>query len=369
MVQGTAATELLTEFFSSGQADPADLDIEAVAFGTWRHQARDGRREPVVLVRTGQDCFEIHAHGGRAVVESIVGGLCSRGGCEQIAAEVLGGGRSPSIASLESRLIQAGGRRAAQILSRQLAGRFGADIHRLERLYESAAVGQAAAVAEAGEMLRRLDRAARIGLRLPSPWRVVLRGPVNVGKSSLVNALAGYARSLVSPLAGTTRDVLETSLILDGWELELMDTAGTREPAGAPGGSIEQAGIARGQAAAATADLVLDLLPAIAIEAEATPAVTGSSRRLLVGTKADLLSDAARDKLAGQVLLTSARFGAGLEQLAAAMIEQLVPEAAAGFLDGGVPVTAAERLALQQLQQRFDQLAVTPDSTGREPEA
>lgn len=323
----------------------------------------------MVLVRTAQDCFEIHAHGGRAVAESIMGGLGCGSGCEQTIANATENSHKQSTASLRDRLIQAGGWRAAQILSRQLAGRFAAEIHLLERLYAAAAAGRAAAAVEAREIIQRLDRAARIGLRLPSPWRVVLRGAVNVGKSSLVNAVAGYARSLVSPLAGTTRDILETRLVLDGWELDLIDTAGIREPAQPPGLPIEQAGITRGLAAATTADLLLHLLPAADIESRSTPAVADPCRRLVVATKADQLTEAARERLAGQVLLTSARTGEGLERLAAVIVDQLVPEAVAGLLDGGVPVTREEQLVVRALRERFARLAVTPDSTGREPEA
>ena len=72
--------------------------------------------------------------------------------------------------------------------------------------------------------------ASRVGLRLVKPWRVVVSGPVNAGKSSLVNALAGFSRSIVSAEPGTTRDVLETRIVLDGWEIDLIYTAGLREP-------------------------------------------------------------------------------------------------------------------------------------------
>ena len=79
-------------------------------------------------------------------------------------------------------------------------------------------------------------------------WRAA-----NVGKSSLVNALAGYQRSVVTETPGTTRDVVSASLAIDGWPVELIDTAGQRGVAD----PLEEQGIARGRLAVAAADLCL----------------------------------------------------------------------------------------------------------------
>src|SRR5207237_6999014 len=84
--------------------------------------------------------------------------------------------------------------------------------------------------------LRRLARLAqtqRLGRHLVEPFRVVIAGAANVGKSSLVNACAGFTRSLVSSIAGTTRDVVSTRIALEGWPVELVDTAGFHESASA----------------------------------------------------------------------------------------------------------------------------------------
>ena len=71
--------------------------------------------------------------------------------------------------------------------------------------------------------------ARSVGLRLVSGWRVVLAGRPNVGKSRLLNALAGYERAIVDPTPGTTRDVVTVRTALDGWPVELADTAGLRD--------------------------------------------------------------------------------------------------------------------------------------------
>ena len=105
-----------------------------------------------------------------------------------------------------------------------------------------------------------LARYAPLGRRLTAPWRVVVAGPPNVGKSSLVNALAGYQRSIVAPTPGTTRDVVTTRLAIDGWPVELADTAGVREATDA----LETQGVRLAREATAAADLCLWVLDASA---------------------------------------------------------------------------------------------------------
>lgn len=355
-VSGSAAARLLELLFVSRTAGLDQVAVGGVCFGSWQHQP-SGRTEPTVLTRTAANGWEIHAHGGRAVAESIVSGLCAAGGVEVSQQEWLDNPDSSADGSIQWRLMHAGGWREAQILSRQLSGQFDAEITSISQIIETADRSATAKLQQAQDDLRRLRRAGRIGQRLPTSWRVVLRGPVNVGKSSLVNALAGYARSLVSPLAGTTRDLLETRLTLDGWQIELVDTAGEQQQA-LVRGCTEQSGIERGRNAATTADLVLELR--LATELLKGPMLTedDSHRRLVVATKADLLPLGGTDAILedNAIILTSAQTRTGVDRLAETIIHRLVPEAVAGDLEQGVPITAKQIQCVAQLQKRLDQV-------------
>ena len=97
---------------------------------------------------------------------------------------------------------------------------------------------------------------AGLGRHLTRPWQVVIAGAPNVGKSSLANALAGYQRAVVSEIPGTTRDLVTTEIALEGWPVELIDTAGLREP----GEDLESQGIERALTAAGSADVCLWVL-------------------------------------------------------------------------------------------------------------
>ena len=92
-------------------------------------------------------------------------------------------------------------------------------------------------------------------MRLAEPFRVVLTGPPNVGKSSLLNALVGFDRSITLDMAGTTRDVLHANTVIAGLPIQFSDTAGIRDHAAVE--TIEREGIRQAQLAAGNADLLL----------------------------------------------------------------------------------------------------------------
>src|SRR4051812_5721203 len=197
----------------------------------------DGPGDEVIL-SAKESSWEIHSHGGRRVVRWIVELFLAHGFKE---VPGLPGGRSPVL----ELLTRATTERTASILLDQHHGSF-------RRAVESILVD----VETNSETLRRLADLAPLGRHLVDPWRVVIAGPPNVGKSSLLNALAGYTRSVVAATPRTPRDVVTVRPAIDGWPIEMTDTAGLRD---APT-SLEQQGIERARAALAGADLRLWLL-------------------------------------------------------------------------------------------------------------
>lgn len=156
---------------------------------------------------------------------------------------------------------------------------------------------------------------------------VALIGPVNAGKSSLFNQLVGTGRALVSPTPGTTRDVIERSVLLDGLEVRYLDTAGEREQTDDP---IESAGIALARTMTAEADLLLLITPLCAPPSPAWGellARTAALPRLCIGTHADLPAhpDAPPVELA-----VSSTTGSGVATLQAAIRSRLAAGASGG---------------------------------------
>jgi tRNA modification GTPase len=173
-------------------------------------------------------------------------------------------------------------------------------------------------LAQARAGLSELREQARRGQRLRDGLHVVLVGPPNAGKSSLLNALAGSERAIVTAIPGTTRDVLREAIRLDGVELTLVDTAGLREA----GDAIEAEGIRRARDEVARADLALAVLdardPAAGQAAVAGPLAGVTT--IWLHNKADLLAQ--RPPLAdAQALYVSARSGLGLPELHARLRE------------------------------------------------
>jgi tRNA modification GTPase len=326
-VAGAGALDVVAKLFHPRGGMPlADLPDGSIAFGRW---ADPERGEELVVVRRTPESLEVHCHGGLAASEAVIWSLEAAGTVRQPWPEWLAASGASEI-EVEAReaLAQASGPKAARILARQLAGQLGREMDRIR------ALRAAGRQAEADAAVARLLRASRVGLRLTRPWRVVLAGPVNAGKSSLVNALAGHARSIVSAEPGTTRDVLETRIVLDGWEIDLIDTAGLRGADLADASPTERAGIDRAIAATAEADLVLRLGGA-----GFQPASADNSREIAVAAKCDL-APAGFAPLPGTIR-TSTVTGEGIAELAAAIVRRLVPEEQEdpALLAGPVPFT------------------------------
>ena len=158
-----------------------------------------------------------------------------------------------------------------------------------------------------------------MGERLRAGVTVAVIGPPNVGKSSLVNLLARRDVAIVTPIAGTTRDVIEVQLELAGVPVTLLDTAGLRET----DDPIEAEGVARARQRAELADLRLHVVEAGAAAAQ----LPTDDRTILVGNKVDLAPDASGP--AGSICV-SCRTGAGIGLLVARLTERAAALVATG---------------------------------------
>jgi tRNA modification GTPase len=167
--------------------------------------------------------------------------------------------------------------------------------------------------------LQRLASLAPLGRRLIDPPRVVIAGPPNVGKSSLLNVLAGYQRSIVSPTAGTTRDVVGVELAFDGWPVRVSDTAGLRTA----GEQLEAAGIELAERELASADLVVWVIDAT--DPQPTfPPHDFYCRLLAVVNKCDQ-PGAWADERANGLLRVSAETSEAVPQLVGEIVHRLFP--------------------------------------------
>ena len=235
---------------------------------------------------TGEDVVELHVHGGLLVIDEVLELLYSAGARPANPGEFserafLNGKLDLTQAEAIADIIAAPTRSARDLASMQLGGQLTNIITEVEQQIQHARVLVEASidfpedvgdidVVALGTMLQaavgdleRLQKTARRGRLLRQGASVVLMGAPNVGKSSLLNVLAGKDRAIVSPIAGTTRDTIDIQIELAGIPITLTDTAGLRESTDA----IEMIGIDRTRQSIGQADIVL------ALESDDTPPI------------------------------------------------------------------------------------------------
>ncbi len=329
---------------------------------------------------TGEDCVEFHAHGAPVVLAMIEERLVELGARRARPGEFserafLNGKLDLAQAEALADLIAAGSRAAARAALRSLSGAFSERVRRIGEAMlalrveveagidfpeEGLTLSGRAALAErlaalAAELVALLSEAER-GCRLREGFHVVLLGRPNAGKSSLLNALLGEERAIVTPIAGTTRDLLRESLMLGGLDLTLVDTAGLRETTEV----VEAEGMRRALAEAQRADLILLVLDAAKGETpEALAAqLPAGSETLAVFTKIDLVPGFSPPPGAEAV---SARTGEGLERLR----ERLAARAGALGAEGAFSARVRHLEALGRCQRHLEAAAALLDP-GRE---
>jgi len=331
---------------------------------------------------TGEDVVELQAHGSPALLQQLLARCCALGARmarpgEYSERAYRNGKLDLAQAEAVADLIAAGSERAARAARRALDGEFSRRVDALaaqvlglrvqvEAMIDFAdepldTLGHAQlrdALAAVRGALDELLAAARRGQKLRDGLHAVIVGPPNAGKSSLLNALAGSDRAIVTEIAGTTRDLLREVVRSDGVELTLVDTAGLH----AGGDAIEREGMRRARDELARADLAIVVVDARDVEggrAAVAAAIEGVPQQLWLHNKSDLLASTQAPTDA-DALRVSARTGQGLDALHARLrgYSQGDGDAGEGTFTARERHTDALRRAATDLAAAADALAV-----------
>jgi tRNA modification GTPase len=337
---------------------------------------------------TGEDVIEFHGHGGVLVTQRVLERLLASGARAAEPGEFtqrafLNGKMDLTQAEAVMDLIHAQSTLALRAANEQLGGAIGREATAMQQEIIPVLAHIEAFIdfpdedisPETGAALvQRLDgvleRAQKLiatseqGRILRHGARTVISGAPNVGKSSLLNALLGFERAIVSPTAGTTRDTIEEIIQVHGIPLRLIDTAGLRESSD----DIERVGIQRTERELDRADLVIEVVdasqPASAAQRLNLPASI-ANRRILILNKTDLglhadwstvlppLSDSG-DRLAAEVKCVSVSCvtGAGIEPLRAA-IRDVIATAGPLAADHPIAINARHKAAFERAAERL----------------
>ncbi len=335
---------------------------------------------------TGEDVLELQGHGGPVVMRM----LLAR--CVELGARIAEPGEFTRRAFLNDRLdlaqaegvadlIDAASEAAARSALRSLSGEFSRRVHEiadeliaLRTLVEATLdfpeedidpldrADARARLKKLREMTERLASDARQGAVLRSGITVVIAGAPNVGKSSLLNRLAGEDVAIVTPIAGTTRDTVRETLTVDGVPLHVIDTAGVREASD----EVERLGIERTWAAIAKADVGLLMVDAREVLTEGDRAILDAlprrAERIVVRNKVDLcagdLTPIEGVPEAAQVVAVSAKTGEGVDMLKATLLK------VAGWQGGSDDVLLARERHLAEIARALACLAAANDQQG-----
>ena len=302
---------------------------------------------------TGEDVLELQAHGGPVLLQMLLA-RCLQAGLsiglrlaepgEFTQRAFLNGKLDLAQAEAVADLIDASTEAAARSAGRSLEGVFSQQVQglrerivRLRMLVEATLdfpeedidflqqAGARAQLQDIAVALAALLDGAQQGALLREGMRVVLAGQPNVGKSSLLNALAGAELAIVTPIPGTTRDRVSQTIQIEGVPVHVIDTAGLRS---ASDDEVERIGIARSWDSIADADSVLFLHDLTrrgqadyeAAEAQIAARLPAQARLLHVHTKCDLLGEVTPEVPANGIAV-SARTGQGLQPLRQALLQ------------------------------------------------
>ena len=302
-VQGNEAQTVIDACFTPiGKRKFKNVEKQ-LTYGHWNSTGED-----LLVVASGQQTYEIQSHGSDAAVAAIKADLAGQGVTEQQPLDYppLSSARFKS--DIEALLSKASTQRTAELLLRQW--------HILPPSIER--LIQEPKSPHSQQSIQSLLQWSSFGTRFHQRQSIVFCGNPNAGKSSLTNAILGFERAIVTPIAGTTRDVLTHHSVIDGWPVELSDTAGLRESTN----QIEQIGVAKARQQIQNADLVIAVIDAT------DPVVWDSSivPQIVVVNKTDLSDAPVKLPIDDiPIISVSATQGSGIAELLSTISQTLFP--------------------------------------------
>ena len=323
-----------------GYSAIGSLDAGKFGYGSWKTGPLEG--EDLMVLRVDASRLELHCHGSPIGTDLICHMFNDLGGTAALAEEYLlrnEPGWWP--ATSHQKMLAAPTRRTLELIAATIP-RWPIEIRELRSMIQNREW------ARAQQAVRTILRWTRFGQHLTAPWRVILCGKTNVGKSSLINRLAGFERAVVHHVPGTTRDRISLRTALDGWPVELMDTAGLRVD---PADSIERQGIELARQEIKRSDLVIAVFDASEPWTADDQQLWSDELRhgLLVWNKIDRAIASHRPR----GIAVSAATGEGIDRLIATIVERLVPDhPEPGDL---IPVSDAQVSRLRKLLSRLEQ--------------